>query len=233
MSTTPNGWEVVDLDLPLLTYRYSFGPGIASALAVGVDGGVAIVSPPFDAAEGVYADLKPYGDVKALVASNAFHYMGLVAWKARFPNAPIYAPSQSLARIEKQSKLRGIQPLAKAGSLAKHLELVEMPHYKTGELLVRITRSGRPIWYVTDVFMNLPELPPQLVFKLMFRLSNTAPGLKFNNVGAMFMVRDKRALKKWLLEQATSAPPSRVLVSHGDHFDVSPDGKELRAMFEA
>jgi hypothetical protein len=232
MSKTPNGWTIVDGSLPLLTHTYSFGPGIATALAVGVDGGVAVISPPLNATDGVYDDLKAYGDVKALIGSNAFHYMGLVAWKARFAGAQVYAPAQSIRRIEKQSKLTGIRPIADAGVLAKHLELVDMPHYKTGELLARVTSGGRPIWYVTDVLMNLPELPPQLVFKMMFKLTNTAPGLKFNNVASMFMVEDKRALKGWLLEQAAKAPPSRVLVAHGDHFDVSPDGRELKAVLQ-
>src|ERR1700720_4231170 len=97
-ASTPHGWKIVDTELPILTYSYSFGPGIANALAVGVDEGLAVVSPPCNAADGVYDDLKVYGDVKALIGSNAFHYLGLVAWKARFPGAPIYAPAQSIAR---------------------------------------------------------------------------------------------------------------------------------------
>jgi hypothetical protein len=233
MPSTPHGWQILDAKLPVLTFEYSFGPGLATSLAVGVDGGIAVVSPPYKAAPGVYDDLSPYGDVKALIGSNSFHYMGLAAWKARFPNASLFAPAQSIARITARSKLTGIQPLAGAASLAKHLELLDMPHYRTGELLVRIATGDRPLWYVTDVLLNLPSLPPQLLFKLLFKLTNTAPGLKFNNMASSFMVKDKRALKSWLLDQATTAPPARVLVAHGHHFDGSPDARELRTLLEA
>src|SRR6185295_9515323 len=98
-----------------------------------------IVSPPCRAAAGVFDDLSPYGPVRALVASNAFHYLGLPEWKARFPEAGVFAPAQSIARVERQSKLSGIRPLADAAAIAgSRLELVDMPHYKTGEVLVRI-----------------------------------------------------------------------------------------------
>jgi hypothetical protein len=39
-------WQFFDPATPVLTFEYSFGPGTANALAVGVDGGLAIVSPP-------------------------------------------------------------------------------------------------------------------------------------------------------------------------------------------
>ena len=48
-----------------------------------------------------------YGAVRALIASNAFHHLGVPEWKSRFPDAAIFAPAQAIARVEKQSKLRG------------------------------------------------------------------------------------------------------------------------------
>jgi hypothetical protein len=232
MSKTPNGWEILDEKLPILTYRYSFGPGLANALAVGVDGGLVVVSPPCKVEDGVYDDLKRFGDVKAVVASNGFHHLGLPAWKSRFPQATIYAPEQSVARVEMHSKLTGIKPLSAAGGLAKHLELIDMPHYKTGEVMVRISPQGaRPTWYLTDVLMNMPTLPPNIIAKLAFGLTGSGPGVKFNNLGAMLMMKDKRAVKKWLFDQVASAPPGKVLVTHGEHFDVSADAKELKEAF--
>lgn len=45
-------WNIVDTSFPIATYEYSFGPGLANSLAVGIDGGIAIVSPPCRVVDG-------------------------------------------------------------------------------------------------------------------------------------------------------------------------------------
>lgn len=232
MDTTPNGWKIFDASIPVLTYEYSFGPGTANALAVGVEGGLAVVSPPCRVAGGVFDDLSRYGPVRALVASNAFHYLGLAGWKARFPEALLFAPMQSVARVERQSKLRGIRPLAEAASLAgSRVELTDMPHYRTGEVLVRIASERGLLWYVTDIVLNLPALPRNPIVRLLFGLSGSGPGLKFNNVAPLFMVRDKAALKRWLAAEFEKAPPKWLIPTHGDIVDCASNQDAVRKLF--
>lgn len=232
MDATANGWKVFDAHAPILTYEYSFGPGTANALAVGVEGGLVLVSPPCQVASGVFEDLSQYGSVRALVASNAFHYLGLAEWKVRFPEAAIFAPVQSIARVERQSKLRGIRPLAEAASITgSRLELTDMPHYKTGEVLVRVATERGLVWYVTDIIMNLPVLPSNPVFKLLFKLSGSGPGLKRNNIAPLFMVRDKAALKRWLAAEFEKAPPSWLIPTHGDIVECASNQDAVRKLF--
>jgi hypothetical protein len=233
MHTSTQGWQVVDPH-PILMSEYCFGPGMANALAVGVDGGLVVISPPVKPALGLFEELSQHGPVNALVASNAFHYMGIPAWKDRFPDAQIFAPAQSIARVEKQTRLSGIRPLADAAAISgSRLELIDMPHYKTGEVLVRIKTDRGLVWYVTDIVMNLQALPKQLVFRLMFQLSGTAPGLRFNNIAPLFMVKDKKALKRWLASEVDSAPPSRLIPSHGAIVEVGADVERVRRLFAA
>ena len=232
MDTTKNGWKVFDAHTPILTYEYSFGPGTANALAVGVEGGILVVSPPCRVASGVFEDLSPYGSVRALVASNAFHYLGLAEWKARFPDAALFAPAQAIARVERQSRLLGIRPLAEAASITgSRLELTDMPHYKTGEVLVRVATERGLVWYVTDIAMNLPVLPRNPVFQLLFRLSGSGPGLKLNNIAPLFMVRDKAALKRWLAAEFEKAPPSWLIPAHGDIVECVANQDAVRKLF--
>lgn len=232
MDATANGWKVFDAHAPILTYEYSFGPGTANALAVGVEGGIVLVSPPCRVASGVFEDLSQYGSVRALVASNAFHYLGLAEWKVRFPEAAIFAPVQSIARVERQSKLRGIRPLAEAASITgSRLELTDMPHYKTGEVLVRVATERGLVWYVTDIIMNLPVLPSNPVFKLLFKLSGSGPGLKLNNIAPLFMVRDKAALKRWLAAEFEKAPPSWLIPTHGEIVECASNQDAVRKLF--
>ena len=234
MDVMPHGWKVFDPHTPVLTYRYSFGPGTANALAVGGEGGLIVVSPPCRVTAGVFEDLSQYGSVRALVASNAFHYMGLPEWKSRFPDAAIYAPAQSIARVERQTKLDGIRSLAEAKPITgPRLELVDMPHYKTGEALVRIRTERGLVWYVTDVIMNLRELPTHPIVRLMFRLSGSAPGLKFNNIAPLFMVKDKPALKRWFAVEFERAPPRWLIPTHGDIVELGSNPEAARRLFAA
>jgi hypothetical protein len=232
MDKTAHGWKIVDADAKILTYTYSFGPGLANALAVKGDDGMIVVSPPCNVAAGVYDDLADFGPVRALVASNAFHHMGMPCWREKFPAAKLFAPAQSIARVKKHTKLDDVAPLSDAKGVAgANVDLVDLPHYKTGEVLVRIKHDRGTTWYVTDFLMNLPSLPPGFLFRTLFKWTGSAPGLKFNNVAPMFMVKDKKALKRWLAGAVDEAPPTRLVPAHGDVVDLSSEPKRLREIF--
>ena len=230
MQATPHGWKIFDAATPILIYEYSFGPGTSNALAVGGKEGLVVISPPCRVDPDVLDDLAAYGDVRALVASNAFHHLGLPQWKARFPDASVFAPAQAVARVSKRTKLGDIRPLAEAAPITgPGLELVDMPHYRTGEVLVRITTERGGVWYVTDILMNLPALPKHPVARLIFSLSGSGPGLKFNNIAPLFMVKDKRALRRWFADEFRKHPPHWLIPAHGDIVDVQndPDAQRL------
>ena len=225
-------WKVFDAAAPILTYDYSFGPGIARALAVGCSSGLVVVSPPCRVEPGVLDELAQRAPVCALVASNAYHHLGLPQWKARFPDAAIFAPAQAITRVEKHTKLGGIRPLADAASLTgPRLELVDMPHYKTGEVLVRIATDRGAVWYVTDIIMNLPVLPKNPIVKGMFWASGSAPGLKFNNVAPLFMMKDKQAVRRWFADEFRKAQPKWLITAHGDDVDFAANPGAARSLF--
>jgi len=232
MKSEARSWKVFDAKTPILTYEYSFGPGTSNALAAGGKNGLVVVSPPRGVGEAVFDDLARYGAVRALVAPNAFHHLGLPAWKARFPDAAVFAPTQAIARVEKRTQLRDIRALADAASIAgPNLELVDMPHYKTGEVLVRIRTERGAVWYVTDIIMNFPVLPNHPIARIVFGLSGSGPGLKFNNVSPLFMVKDKKALRQWFADEFRKAPPRWLIPAHGDIVDFHADGAAFRSLF--
>jgi hypothetical protein len=225
----PSTWTVVDPSLPALTFTYSFGPGTANALALAVEGGVVVVSPPCDPSDAVFTELEARGRVRALIAPNAFHLMGLKAWKERYPDVPIFAPTQSIARLEKQSKVKGIQPLAEAAKLiGDRIQLIDMPHYKTGEVLVRWPIDGGWAWYLTDVAMNITQKIPGL-FGMLFRLTKSTPGFRRNAFAGAFMVKNRRSLYAWLAAEAEKTPPRLLVMCHGDHIRPADPVAEMRA----
>ncbi len=106
-----------------------------------------------------------------------------------------------------------------------------MPHYKTGEVLVRITMERGIVWYVTDVILNMPVLPKNPIAKLMFGLSGSGPGLKFNNIAPLFMVADKAALRRWLADEFRKAPPAFLIATHGDIVDFAATPGAKHSLF--
>lgn len=223
-------WSIFEAATPVLTWEYSFGPGECNALALGGRKGLVVVSPPCRAPANAFDELGRYGAVRALVAPNAFHNLGLAEWQGRFPDAQVFAPAQAVARVARRSGLH-VLPIAEAASLlGDRLEMVDMPHYKTGELLIRIASARGLVWYVTDVIMNMPALPHNAIAAVAFRLSGSAPGLRLNNLAPLFMVRDKAALRRWLAEEFCKAPPDWLIAAHGDavDFKAKPDaGRKL------
>lgn len=225
----PSTWTLVEPSLPALTFTYSFGPGLADALAVPVEGGFAVISPPYQPPEDAFTELEKHGPVKALVAPNAFHTMGLASWKARYPDAPLFAPAQSIPRVQKKAKTNDVRPVAEmAKMLGDRVEIIDMPHYKTGEILVRWPIEGGFAWYVTDVMMNFPTVPKG-PYGVVSRWTKSAPGLRRNAIAGMFMIKDKRALYGWLIEQAGQKPPKLIITCHGDNAKLSDPHAEIRA----
>jgi hypothetical protein len=222
-------WQPVDGTDNVQTFEYSFGRGLARTFAVLGPEGWVVVGPAYKADEATYAALEKRGPVAAVVAPNAFHTMGIRGWHERFPKARLFAPAQAIARVEKKGNVTGVAPLAEAAGLSGDaIELHDMPHYKTGEVLASARSPRGPIWHVTDVIFNWPKLPPGFVVKLMFNiLTDSAPGFKLAGLAALFMMKDKRGVYRWMKEQAQKAPPVRVVPSHGVDVVMDPPGEQL------
>lgn len=229
MSKPNSGWTVIDATLPVLVYEYTFAPGAHSnALAVGGPEGLVVFSPPSRPKDETFAELEKHGKVRALVASNALHHLGLPAWKARYPDAPVFAPAQSIARVEKKSGIKGIRPIREASALVDPaVELVDMPFYRTGEVLVRITTATGLIWCITDLVLNLAELPKPFPIHQIFKWTKSGPGLRPNGVGPLYMVKDRPSLYRWMRDEIRKAPPTMLLLAHGDAVVLDPPGKQL------
>jgi hypothetical protein len=97
---------------------------------------------------------------------------------------------------------------------------------------VHIKTARGLVWYVTDVVLNLSVLPNNPVVKTLFRLSRSAPGLKFNNIAPIFMVKDKAALRRWLAIEFEQTPPRWLIPAHGDIVDCESN-RDARRLFAA
>ena len=215
------------------TLEYSFtGGGTATALAVDVGGGLLVASPPCRVGDDALDALAARAPVRALVATNAYHTLGLARWKARFPEAAVFAPPQSLQRVTKMSGVVGVRPLSEAAALTgERVALIELPYFRTGEALIKVRAAEGLLWYVTDIVLNLPQLPSHPVFAALFKLSGSAPGLRINRVAPLFMVRNRPALWAWLAAEARRDKPRWLVPAHGDAVDLADTPTRLEELF--
>lgn len=220
MDTTPAGWIVIDRDAAILTYTYRFGSGGTSNAFVARmgNGKLLVVSPPCGLGDAFFDDLAEFGEVGALVANNGFHHLGQVAWRARYPEARCFAPTEALARISKKNPADlPFEPLSALGEITgETVGFREVANTKCGESWFWAQGAGGTVWFMSDVLANMPSLPKQFVFKWMFKLSKSAPGYRPFGLALKFIVKDKKATLRALRDDVSAHPPSVVVPAHGD-----------------
>lgn len=220
MQSTSAGWIVIDRDAAILTYTYHFAAdGTANTFVARMGNGqLMVVSPPTGLHEAAFAELAEFGEVGALVANNGFHHLGQAAWRARFPDARCFAPAEAIPRIKKKNPADlPFEPLSALADLAgPTIGFREAANTKCGESWFWVAGAEGPVWFMSDVLANIPELPGKLLPRLMFKLSKSAPGYRPFGLALKFIVKDKKATLRALRADVSAHPPRAVVPAHGD-----------------
>ena len=236
MTTTVAGWTTL-AEKPLVLQReYAFGPGRANALVVGLPNDkLLLVSPPVGLTAAELQTLTDHGDVIGLLANNGAHHLGLPAWRSAFPNARTYATPQARERILKKNKAPGqLEPIESLRPLlGDQVDVLAADGCKTGDVLVRVSTERGTVLFAGDFIANIPHLPKNPLFRLMFRLTDSAPGLKVFKLFFRFFASDKRALRDFLIRELEARPPAILVPSHGDVVAKPELGPTLISMLRA
>jgi hypothetical protein len=216
---TDGAWRPLTACGDVRVLKYSWGPANANALAVRLGGqGWLVVSPPRGAPAAVFDELADEGGVSALLAPNAYHYLGQVTWRQRFPAASSWAPSGALPRIAHKTKSA---PFGRAEELARqlpdHVTLVFPEGQKSPDLLVRIAaRTGELVWWLGDLFSNTTAADQIWPLRVVSRLAGSGPGYRRNARPELVYVRQRDAWLASVRSAVAAHPPSVVVPAHGD-----------------
>lgn len=191
---------------------------------------LAVFSPGTDVPEAAHTELEALGSVVALVSPGAFHHLGMPAWHARHPAAKLIATASGVGHIAKQHKgalaFEGLDALrAMAGD---DLVLRETPG-KHGDLLLLCKRGGKTLLFNNELLVNMRELPPNPLFKLLFRLFKAGPGLAFNGLAAKLLGANKKACAKFFADAIAEHGLDVFVPCHGEVLA----GPDTRARVEA
>jgi hypothetical protein len=213
-------WRSLSADGHVRWLKYSWGPANANALAVrtGAGSGWLVVGAPLGVDEGVYDELAALGGPIALLAPNAFHYLGQREWRRRFPNATSWAPRGSLDRL--RAKANDV-PWGVAEALARDLpegiELVFPDGQKSPDILIRITTpSGETVWWLGDLFSNTTSRDQGWPIRIVSRLAGSGPGFRRNSLPELVYLRHRAPWLESVRHAIEARPPSIVVPAHGD-----------------
>jgi hypothetical protein len=219
MEKTPHGWSILDRDAGVLSYAYGAGGGSANSFVARYHGDkLLVLSPPRGLSEGAYADLEDFGTVESVVANNGFHHLGQAEWKKRYPSATFYASTAAAKRIKKKNPKAGsFTPLWQlAQKLGGDVGIVEAPADKCGETWAYAKTARGYAWYASDTLANMPRLPKALPFKLLMKLTKSAPGYRVFGLAVKFLASDKGGLLGAMQEALRTRPVAIMVPAHGD-----------------
>ena len=220
MQTTALGWTLIDAPAGVLSFTYGFGgEGQANCFTARLaSGGLVVVSPPAEISEEALAELTTHGAVEAIVANNGFHHLGLARWRARFPDARLFAAPGAAERIAKKSRDAGaLEPLSALEPLLPDtVSIVEAPTSRCGETWARAAIEGGHAWYTSDILANMQRLPRNLVVRTIFKLTKSAPGYRVFGLAVRIILKDRRAALGAMLADVRAHPPTVIVPGHGE-----------------
>lgn len=213
------GWTTLAVNPPVLVKEYAFGPGKANAMAVALPGDKwLIMSPPNQLSTAEVEGFNALGPVVALVENNGSHHLGLGVARACFAQAVTYAAPRAAARIRKKGKDFGqLEPTARLEPLlGDGVSIVEIDGDKIGDVIVHVRTERGNLFYAGDFFANINELPRNFLFRMMFKLTDSGPGLKVFKIFFKFFVADPTAARRSLIRELRAKSPTMLVPAHGD-----------------
>ncbi len=170
-------------------------------------------------------EIDAFGNVAAIVVPNGFHRQDAGIWKARYPEAKVYAPRAAMKTVSKVAPVNGdYEAIPRdAGVRAEHLDGMKG---KEGVLLVQTDGGTTAVF--NDTVLNMPKSGGLMG---LFLAPTGRPGVpRFQR---MVMIKNKAELAGHF-DRVASNGLVRIIVGHGDNIEKDAAGvlsglaKELR-----
>lgn len=154
--------------------------------------------------------------MSALIAPNAYHYLGQRAWRLHFPGATSYAPSGALARLSRKSP---DVPYRLASDLIETIQprvgFLVPEGMKSPDMLIRISVAGSTVWWMGDLVTNTAVDDQNWLLRIIAPLAGSGLGYRRNSKPGLVYVRDAKAWLHSITNALDAEPPSIVVPAHG------------------
>lgn len=156
-----------------------------------------------------------------IIMPNAWHFMGVAAWQAAFPDHTLYASELAKAKLIAKKAFSENQDIValqqKQPPLPEGYQLLFPPGHRAGDVwLKKQTSDDTSTWITCDSFLNYERLSNQPVARTLQKILGAAPGLKMSQVVKWLIINNKQAFKTWSLNQLEQDNPTTLIPSHGE-----------------
>jgi hypothetical protein len=163
-------------------------------------------------------DIETLGTPAFMVVPNGFHRLDARPWKKRYPDITVICPPGARERVEKAVRVDAVSDTFEDDAV--RFSIVDGMREAEGALIVR--RDAGATLILNDVISNVRH-PKGIGANVMARLFGF--GVKRPRMARevrWFFVGDKRTVARQLREWAAIPDLRRLIVSHGDVIDRSP-----------
>jgi hypothetical protein len=165
--------------------------------------------------------LEAFGTPAFLIVPNAFHRQDAAAFKHRYPELTVLAPSGSRAKVEQKVAVDGTLEEFPPDDTVRFEKLGGVAEVEAA-MLVR-SPDGTTL-VLTDAMFNMDRKRDVLGF-LFTTIMGSAPGPRVTRLAKLLLVKDKAALRRDLERYAALPDLQRLVVAH----EKVATGREARA----
>lgn len=156
-------------------------------------------------------ELEAWGKPSWLVVPNAVHRLDAPAYKARYPELRVLAPSGSRAKIEDVVHVDHVYEEFPVGDGTVRFETLHGVREREGAMLVRSSDGTTVV--LNDAMFNM-DRKKDLLGNLITSVLGSAPGPRVSRLAKLIFVVDKTALRRDFERYAAIDDLTRVIVAH-------------------
>jgi len=192
--------------LPTMPAVHVARAGNLRCTAVTLQGGnVCVFNPVAGLEQKSLASLNDIGPVTHIIAPNHYHNKALNEYAEAFSTAKLCATQKAIPRLQKISGLVIDSYQEIISALPKHMQFIEPPGLKTGELWMRSKVKQSVCWFVVDA----------LVGAKMTARSQHSNTVSIMGTFPKYGIEDAIKYYKWLRVQVKADQPTQVIPCHG------------------
>lgn len=210
---TPPTTELVVPGVHRLDKVLDWGWSIGMHLLELPGGGVLVHSPTW-CGEGTFDAIDALGEVRAILAPNHFHHLGIERFRARYPGAIVVAAPGARPRLGKKGHAGLAELDALAALLPAGARVLACDHVKSGEVWLTWPTPDGPALIVCDGFFHVTR-PVRGFAGWVLRRMKIAPGLCFGWTYKALVVRDRAGYRDWASRTIAEVAPAWLIPSHG------------------
>jgi hypothetical protein len=168
-----------------------------------IHNGIALEEAAMKAIEG-------WGTPTFLIVPNGGHRLDAPAYKQRYPALRVFAPKGSRARVEEVVPVDGSY---EDFPHSDEVRLETLPGVGDSEGAMFVRSSGGVSVVLNDAVFNMDRKRDPLGF-FFTTLLGSAPGARVSRLAKLMFIKDKRALRDYLVRLAETPELTRLIVAH-------------------